>query len=127
MLRVLLVEDNRTYREAFKENLHEYFPSMVIDEAATAEEALPKVKATPPHLIFMDIRLPGMNGFQLTQKIKRDFPNIRIVMLTGYDVPEYRAAAAQYGADGFFVKESLKWDEIEALVKSVEEYESATG
>jgi len=122
MLRVLLVEDNRPYREAFRENLHEYFPSIVIDEAATAEEALPKVEATPPHLIFMDIRLPGMNGLRLTQRIKRDFPNIRIVMLTGYDVPEYRKAAAQYGADGFFVKESLKWEEVKELIESIEQF-----
>jgi len=118
-LRILLVEDNRIYREAFKDNLRQHFPSMVIDEAATAEEALPKIKGTPPQLIFIDIRLPGMNGLQLTQKIKRDFPNIRIAIVTGYDIPEYRQAATQYGADRFFVKESLNWEEIDALVKEV--------
>ena len=119
MLRVLLVEDNRIYREAFKENLCQHFPSMLIDEAANGDEALQKINGTPPHLIFMDIRLPGMNGLQLTQRIKKDFPNIPIAILTGYDLPEYRQAAVQYGADGFFVKDSLKWDEIEALVKSI--------
>ena len=121
MLRVLLVEDNRTYREAFKENLREHFPSVLIDEAENGNEAIKKINAAPPHLIFMDIRLPGMNGLQLTQKIKRDFPNIHIVMLTGYDVPEYRQAAVQYGADGFFVKESLKWDKIAAFIDSIDQ------
>lgn len=120
MLRILLVEDNRIYREAFKEHLCEHFPSMVIDQAENGEEALKKINAAPPHLIFMDIRLPGMNGLQLTQRIKKDFPNIRIAMLTGYDMPEYRKAAVQYGADGFFVKESLKWDELETLVKTID-------
>ena len=120
MIRVLLVEDNRIYREAFKANLCQQFPNILIDEAENGDEAIKKVNATPPHLICMDIRLPGMNGLQLTQKIKRDFPNIHIAMLTGYDVPEYRQAAVQYGADGFFVKESLEWGEIEALVKSIE-------
>jgi YesN/AraC family two-component response regulator len=120
MLRVLLVEDNQTYRKAFKENLRDHFPSMLIDEAENGEEALKKINGTPPDLIFMDMRLPGVNGLQLTQKIKRDFPNIRIAMLTGYDVLEYRQAAVQYGADGFFVKESLKWGEVEALVESIE-------
>ena len=85
-----------------------------------AEEALQKINATPPHLVFIDMRLPGMNGLQLTQRIKRDFPNIRVAIVTGYDLPEYRQAAIQNGADRFFVKESLKWDEIEALVKSIE-------
>jgi two-component system response regulator YesN len=120
MLRVLLVEDNRTFRKTFKENLSERFPTLLIDEADNGDEALQKINEAPPHLIFMDIRLPGVSGLQLTQKIKREFPNIRIVMLTGYDLPEYRRAATQYGADGFFAKESLKWDEIEAFIGSAD-------
>ncbi len=119
MPRVLLVEDNRTSREAFKETLSDHFGSLVIDEAADGDEALQKIKAAPPDLIFMDIRLPGTNGLRLTQNIKKDFPNIRIAILTGYDLPEYRKAAAQSGAEGFFVKESLNWDEIENLVESI--------
>jgi YesN/AraC family two-component response regulator len=119
MLRVLLVEDNRIFRDAFKENLCQHFPAMIIEEAADGDEALQKIRITPPALIFIDIRLPGINGLQLTQKIKKDFPNMHIAILTGYDLPEYRQAAIEYGADRFLVKESLKWDEIEALVKSI--------
>jgi two-component system response regulator YesN len=120
MLRVLLVDDNRSYREAFKENFCRHFPTLLIDEAENGEEALQKINAAPPHLIFMDIRLPGRNGLHLTQKIKNDFPNIHIAILTGYDVLEYRQAAAQFGAEAFFVKESLKWDEVKAFVESIE-------
>ncbi len=119
MLRVLLVEDNRNYREIFKDNLRQHFPVVSVSEAGNADEALQKIRATPPDLIFMDIRLPGMNGLQLTQRIKKEFPKIPIAILTGYDLPEYRQAAVQYGADGFFVKGSLKWDEIEAFVQSI--------
>ena len=121
MLNVLLVEDNRIYREAFKDNLLQHFPVMSVVEAENADEALQRIKATPPDLIFMDIRLPGMNGLQLTQRIKKDFPKIPVVILTGYDLPEYRQAALEYGANGFFVKESLKWDEVATLVKSIEQ------
>jgi len=119
MLRVLLVEDNRIYREAFKENLCQHFPSLTIEEAVNGEEALQRITGISPHLIFIDIRLAGMSGLELTQRIKRDFPNIPVAILTGYDLPEYMQAAVKYGADGFFVKDSLKWDEIEALVKSI--------
>lgn len=119
-MKVLLVEDNRPYREAIKENLSREFPTLLIDEAENGEEALEKVNSAPPQLIFMDIRLTGVNGLQLTRMIKKDFPDIHIVMLTGYDVPEYRQAAAQYGANGFFVKESLKWDEVKSLIESIE-------
>ena len=119
MLRVLIVEDNRVYREEFKESLCRHFPFMAVEEAENAEEALQKIDGNPPPLIFIDMRLPGINGFQLTQKIKKDFPSVRIAIVTGYDTPEYRQAALQCGAEGFLVKESLKWDEIDALVKQI--------
>ena len=119
MLKVLIVEDNRFFREAFKKGLLDYLPSMVIEEAANGEEALQKIKEGLPALIFMDIRLPGINGLQLTQKVKKDFPDINIAILTDYDLPEYRQAAVQYGADRFYVKNSLKWDELETLVQSI--------
>lgn len=120
MLTVLLVEDNLTYRKAFKESLCDHFGSLVIDEAENGEQALQKINSAPPQLIFMDIRLPGVNGLKLTEKIKKDFPNIHIAILTGYDLPEYRQAATQYGAESFFVKQTLKWDEVEAFIKSIE-------
>ena len=119
MLRVLLVEDNPIYRMVLKDQLSQRFPKCTIDEAKSGEESLIMINTAPPHLVFVDIRLPGMNGLQLTQKIKKDFPHVRIAIVTGYDLPEYRQAASQYGADGFFLKESLKWNEIEDLVESI--------
>jgi DNA-binding NarL/FixJ family response regulator len=118
-LRVLLVEDNDMFREAFKKRLYDDFSFMVIEEAANGDEALQRIRRTPPHLIFMDIRLPGINGLQLTREVKKDFPGIKIAVLTSYDLPEYRQAATQYGADRYFFKTSFKWDEVEAFVKSI--------
>ncbi len=120
MLRVLIVEDNLIFREAFKARLHHRFPSMVVKEASNGDEALQEVDETRPDLIFMDVRLPGANGLQLTPKMKKYLPNIHIAILTDYDLPEYRQAAVEYGADCFFVKSSFKWDEVEALVKSIQ-------
>ena len=120
MVRVLIVEDNKIFREAIKKRLEDDFPSMVVEEAANSEEALQKINRASPHLIFMDIRLPGVNGLELTQKIKKDFPGINIAILTDYDLPEYRQAANQYGADRFFVKSAFNWDEVQALIKSLQ-------
>jgi YesN/AraC family two-component response regulator len=119
MLRVLLVEDNQIFRETFRQTLSEHSPPIAIDEAGNSEEALQKITVAPPHVIFTDIRLPGMSGLQLTQKIKKDFPSIRIAIVTGYDLPEYREAAVRYGAEGFFDKESLQWDQVEAFIESI--------
>jgi DNA-binding NarL/FixJ family response regulator len=119
MPRVLIVEDNRIFREVFKQRLCDHFPSIVIEEAANGNEVLEKINKNRPDLIFMDIRLPEVNGLELTKKIKKEFPGVNIAILTDYDLPEYRQAAAQYGADRFFVKDSFKWDEVEVLVKSI--------
>ena len=92
---------------------------MVIQEATEGNEALQVVDALQPELIFMDIRLPGRNGLQLTQKIKKNYPNIKVIILTSYDILEYREAAIRCGASSFITKDSLDWEQIEKLVRSL--------
>jgi YesN/AraC family two-component response regulator len=102
----------------FKEALHNRIPSVEIYEAIDGEEALERVETIRPNLIFMDIRLPGENGLQLTKKIKARYPNITVIILTGYDLPEYREASSPY-ADYFFSKDSLTTQDIFTLVESI--------
>jgi CheY-like chemotaxis protein len=116
--KTLIVEDNAPFRLSLKESLQSLFPSMVIQEAAEGGEALQKVESFLPGLIFMDIHLPGENGLHLTQKIKTNYPALPIIILTSYDLPEYREAAFKYGANSFMTKDSLDWKKIETLVKS---------
>ena len=75
MCLILLVEDNATFRKSLKEMLSLRFPAISIDEASDGEEALLKLSETTPDLIFMDIRLPGKNGLEITKIIKKDRPN----------------------------------------------------
>ena len=117
-LKVLIVEDSTLFRQLFRETLHDRFPAIEIHEAANGEEALRKVEMLRPNLIFMDIRLPGENGLELTRKVKNQYPNIIVIILTGYDLPEYREASSQY-ADYFFSKDSSTTDNIFTLVESI--------
>lgn len=119
MSRILIVEDNPIFREEFRKRLIQHFPSAVVEEAGSGDEALRKIDVTSPHLVFMDTRLPGGNGLQLTKRIKAERPSIHIVILTAYDFPEYRQAALRYGADGFFVKDSFNWDELSEYIHSI--------
>jgi len=107
MKRILIVEDNPFFLQFLKETLHLRLPSIDMLEAANGEEAMQKIKALPPEAILMDLRLPGENGLELTRKIKALYPNIIIVILTNYDLPEYREAAYQSGADHFVSKDSF--------------------
>ena len=116
-MQIMLVEDNHFFREAFRQELSRRCPSAIVDEAGNGEEALREIKMSPPQIIFMDFNLPGENGVELTKKIKGQFPNVRIAMLTSYDLPEYRQAALQNGADWYFVKDSFSWDEIEEFIE----------
>ena len=116
--RILMVEDNDVYRNLLENILQRSFPKIAIDEATNGREALEKVDAFLPDIIFMDIRLPGENGLELTKKIKGIHPNIIIFVITFYDMPEYRQAAFQCGADRFLSKASLNPMEIEELVTS---------
>ena len=117
--RVLIVEDSPLFRKLLKETLHSRYPTMQISEAEDGKEALQKVKDFCPELIFMDIKLPGENGLQVTAKIKAQCPNITVIILTSYDTPEYREAASQAKANYFLSKGSSTRESILTLVKSV--------
>jgi len=92
---------------------------MDVGESAGGKEILQKIDLRRPDLIFMDIKLPGESGLELTRKIKTDHPTIIIIILTSYDLPEYREAAREHGADYFLSKGSSTGEEILALVESI--------
>jgi len=117
-LKLLIVEDSTLFRQLLKETLHDRFPSIEIHEAADGKGAFQEIEASRPDLIFMDIRLPGENGLEVTKKVKARYPNIIVIILTGYDLPEYREFSRQY-ADYFFSKDSATADNIFTLIRSI--------
>jgi len=118
-LRTLIVEDNAAYREIIRDTLKSLFPSMVIQEASEGKEAHEKVGSFQPQLILMDIRLPDENGLHLTQRIKKSYPDTKVIIMTGFDSVEYREAATRFGAEGYFAKDALNKEQLETLIKSL--------
>lgn len=119
MFQILIVEDNAPFRQSLREMLCEQFPAMRVEEAQDGEDALDKLETYSPHLVFMDIKLPGQSGLEVTKTIKARYPEVRVIILTSYDLPEYREAASHYGADYFLSKGSSSREEILALVDTV--------
>ena len=78
-----------------------------------------EIKAQPPDLVFMDIKLPGESGLVLTKSIKAQYPDMIVIVLTSYDTPEYREAVTQCQADYFLSKGSSTREGILALVQSI--------
>ena len=116
---VLVVEDDKKFRQKLMNFLSMRFSSVAFEEAADGKEALAKIDTLLPAVVFMDIRLPGETGLELTKKIKEIFPAISIVILTSYNFPEYREAAYQKGADAFLVKGRVSMLEIAKVLDSV--------
>jgi len=119
MFRTLIVEDSVFYRQLLKDALHSQFPTIDIFEAPTGKEAFQKVESLNPDLILMDIKLPDESGLELTKKIKTKYPNIILIILTAYDIPEYREAAYSYKADYFLSKGTTSKENILTLVGSI--------
>lgn len=119
MNKILIVEDSTIFRTLLKETLQSRFPSVQILEAADGEDAMQKVAAHAPDVIFMDVKLPGESGLDLTAKIKADHPNTIVIILTSYDTPEYREAAGKAKANYFLAKGSSSKEGILTLVQSI--------
>ncbi len=110
LCKALIVDDNVTFRQTLKESLRSRFPMMEIEEEPDGKSLFNKIDSFHPRIVFMDIRLPGENGLELTKKIKEKYPDIIIVILTSYDLPEYRQAARDSMADYFVLKDSSVQD-----------------
>ncbi len=121
MLRVMIVDDSLSFRELFKAELSSRFPSIEVIDVGNGGEALKYLALYPIDLIFIDIRLPGENGLELTKKIKAGYKDGTIAILTIYDSQEYRKAAIQSGASYFIPKDSLSFGEIAKIIKCIQE------
>lgn len=119
MCKTLIVEDNDNFRQTLRSLLDSRFPSMTFQEARNGKEALEKVDSFGPDLIFMDIKLHGESGLELTREIRCSNSQVKIIILTSYDLPEYREAARLGGANHFIPKGSSKAEEILALVDNI--------
>lgn len=119
MINTLVVEDNPDFRHVLVTILQVEFPSMRIEEAPDAEHALEIIEKSPPDIAFVDIRLPGMNGLEFARELRRRTRDAVIIVLTSYDTPEYRDAAATSKVDHFLLKGSSTHTEILALVNSI--------
>ncbi|HEX9802694.1 MAG TPA: response regulator transcription factor [Gammaproteobacteria bacterium] len=117
MFRTLLVEDCMGFRTTLHSMLRDRFPAMEILEAATGDEALAITTTYRPDLVLMDIKLSGANGLELTRRIKDADEAIKVVILTSYDLPEYREAAFVNGASDFLCKETASPGDILTLIQ----------
>ena len=119
MNKILIVDPNDPFRRLLRKVLSNRFPTADIREASDGIQALKTMQLFNPDLLFLEIHLPAENGLDLARRIKMEHPEIIMVMLTSYDLPEYRAAAAESGIEHLVPKDDWTGEDMTALVQTI--------
>ncbi len=114
---ILIVEDHEGIRSSLKRWLSTIFEDHEIRDVKTGEEAVELCKKAKPEVVVMDVKMPGINGIMATAQIKKILPDTKIIILTVYDIPAFRAGALEAGADAFISKNHMSSDLIPAVKK----------
>jgi len=105
---ILIVEDHVKVRQALRNLLEVKYSQYQVIEAGSGEEAIALTQTEPPHLVIMDITLPGISGIETTQRILSACPTIPVVMFTIHEDEIYRAEAEAAGAIAYVPKHALQ-------------------
>lgn len=124
MLKTFLVEDEVVIREMIKKMIPwEQYGFELAGEAADGEMALPLILKSKPDLLITDIKMPFMDGLTLCKLVKKELPDIRIVILSGYDDFNYAKQAISIGVEDYLLKPITKNAFIERLEEIHNRYE----
>lgn len=103
-IRVLIVDDHAIVRQGVRSVLANHPDIEVVGEAENAAALFANVSTIRPDIILLDIRMPGQNGIETATRLKRDWPAIKIIILSTYDDDEYLFGALRAGAEGYLLK-----------------------
>lgn len=115
MIRVLLVDDQTIIRDGLRALLSMHTDIEVAGEAGNGKEAVELVRSLRPDVVLTDIRMPEMDGVEATLRIKEEFPDTVVIVLTTFDDDEYIIKAMTYGASGYLLKDIGADKLIEAI------------
>jgi DNA-binding NarL/FixJ family response regulator len=114
-VRVVIADDQALVRGGFRMILDAKDDMEVVGEAGDGTEAVALVERLRPDVALVDVRMPGVDGIEATQRIVATGSGARIIILTTYDADEYVFAALRAGASGFLLKDVRPPDLVEAI------------
>lgn len=114
--RILIADDHTLFREGIRRLLEDQPDIEVLGEAVDGREAVRLANSLHPDVILMDIAMPSLNGLEATRQIKRDHPEIHVLVLTMYDHEEYFRQILEAGASGYLVKRAATSDLVSAIL-----------
>jgi two-component system, NarL family, invasion response regulator UvrY len=118
-LRALCIDDHAIFRQGVKQILEQYNRHVQIGEAATAKAAMQLARESRWDVVLLDLSLPDRSGLQLLGDLKREQPDLPVIVLTMHGDDEYAVRAVRGGASGYVTKESAPEELITALRKVI--------
>lgn len=117
-IRILLCDDHLLIRASLKSLIGEFPSIQVVGEAGDGREALEHAGKLQPHVVLMDIAMPGLNGLEATRRLVKDYPQVRVVMLSMHADESHVLQALRAGASGYVLKGSAP-RELEMAIEAV--------
>jgi two-component system invasion response regulator UvrY len=117
MIKLLVADDHPVVREGIKK-IFENEPSFQItEEARTGQEVLNKIRKTEVDIVLLDITMPGKSWLEVLKELRRDYPDVGVLIVSMHSEDEYVLRALRAGASGYLVKESVMTELVEAVRK----------
>ncbi len=117
-IRVVVVDDHTVVRDGVCALLALAPDIEIVGEAGDGREALEKLRELSPDVVLMDVAMPMMGGLETTRRIRKEFPNVKVLVLTQYADKEYVFPVIEAGANGFISKTAAS-SEIATGIRSV--------
>ncbi len=114
--KLMIVDDNEGVRHLVSRWLERV--GFIVSQAKDGADALDMIKKEPPDVIIADIRMPKISGLELARMVKRDFPDIKVVLMTAYSSPQTIAQAKREGVDDYLEKPFTQ-DQVEKIARGV--------
>lgn len=115
VIQVLIADDHGIIRAGLRSLLAQFEDLQVVGEASNGWEAVELTRKLRPHVVLMDISMPGLRGIEATAEISQRMPETRVLALTVHDRPEYFFAILKAGGSGYVLKESEPEELITAI------------
>ena len=124
-MRILIAEDELIERKAMRKFIENNFTDFtVVGEAVNGRQAIELVETTEPDIIFMDIKMPGINGLEAIAEINEKYPAIKFILVSAYDSFDYAKEAMQFGIKDYILKPGKKEEIVKALLRLQQEITS---
>ena len=114
-IRIFLVEDHDLVRDVLKALLTSIPDISIIGEASTGKSLFEKLKIVQPDIIVLDISLPDISGIEITKRLRQEYPQIRVLILSMYTHEDFVTGAIRSGAKGYLPKNTSRDELVKAI------------